>query len=391
MGKKKSRRLVCVMVVFTLLLGILAPAAGAKEPATPELSLERAVELALAHSESVKKAEKEIERTEEWRQYRAEQLDYIPTAPAGSAAVEVPWARLLASDLEWRMSKKALAAEKDKVALETCKKYWDVLVAQEKIKAAEAALASARRQLQNARVSYWVRLVTQAAVVGAEVEYRKADAALASARNDLDKAYEALNTAVGLWPQDRPVLTDTVAFEPLEVADLDYEVVKVLESAPTVWLAQERVTLQKYLEEMMFYTGDYRPYKVRKIEVEQAELDAASAKEMLELFTRSLYYDVKDLEEAYATAQEGVRAAEEALRVARLKLEVGMATPADVAAAEKDLAEAKKTAFERACQHAYVKLAFAKPWAHLALILSSRGTSSSSGGSPSSSGHPSGQ
>lgn len=386
MGKKRSRRLVSVMVAFTLLLGILAPAAGAKEPATPELSLERAVELALAHSESVKKAEKDVDRLEEWREYRAEQLDYIPTAPPGTAAVEVPWSRLLQADLEWRMSKKSLAAEKDKVALDTCKKYWDVLQAQEKVKAAEAALASARRQLQNARAGYRAGTLPLAGLVGAEAQYRGAEAALARARNDLDDAYTALNQAIGLWPEDRPVLTDTVTFAPLEVADLDHEVAKVLESAPSVWLAQERVTLQKYLEDMMFYSGEYRPYQARKIEVEQAELDAASTRELFELITRSLFYGVKSLEEAYAGAQEGVRAAEENLRVARVKFDVGMATAADVAAAEKDLADARKAAFELACQHAYMKLAFAKPWAYLSLLRSGSGGSASSGGGQASSG-----
>jgi len=238
--------------------------------------------------------------------------------------------------------------------------------------------------LQNARAGYRAGTLPLAALIGAEAQYRGAEAALASARNDLDKAYTALNQAVGLWPEDRPVLTDTVAFAPLEVANLDYEVAKVLESAPSVWLAQERVTLQKYLEDLMFYTGEYRPYQARKIEVEQAELDAATTKELFELVTRSLYYGVKSLEEAYAGAQEGVRAAEEGLRVARLKLDVGMATPADVAEAEKDLADARAAAFERACQHAYMKLAFAKPWAYLSALQS--GSSVSSGGGQTSSG-----
>jgi len=137
MGKRYTRKLVSVAAAVVLFLGVLAPAAWAKEPATPELSLERAIELALAHSESVKRAEKEIDRTEEWREYRAEELDYIPIGAPGSAAVEVPWSQLLLADLEWRMSKKSLAAEKDKVALDTCKKYWDVLQAQEKVKASQ--------------------------------------------------------------------------------------------------------------------------------------------------------------------------------------------------------------------------------------------------------------
>lgn len=235
--------------------------------------------------------------------------------------------------------------------------------------------------MQNARARYRVGTLSKAALVGAEAQYRAAETALASARNDLDDAYTVLNQAIGLGPEDRPVLTDTVTFTPLEVADLDHEVARVLESAPSVWLAQERVTLQKYLEDMMFYTGEYRPYQVRKIEVEQAELEAASTKELFELVTRSLYYGVKSLEDAYAGAQEEVRAAEENLRVTRVKFDVGLATAADVAAAEKDLAEAKRAAFELACQHAYMKLAFARPWAYIGGAQSGSSGSNTSGGS----------
>lgn len=345
-------------------------AAQAKEPATPELSLNRAIELAIQHAESVTKAAKEVDRTEEWRKYRSEQLDYTPTEPPGNAKVEVAWAQLLSADLSWRMSKKSLTAEQDKVALDTCKKYFDVLAAQNKVRSAEAALDSARRQLQVARALYNVGMATQAALTGAEAQYQAAQATLNAAQNDLDKAYVLLNQLVGLWPEDRPVLTDKVDFKALQITNLDYEVVKVLESCPTVWLAQETVTMKKYLEDMTLYTGEYRPYQARKIEVEQAELDALTTKEMFERITRSLYYGVKNLEELYAGAEQGVWAAEENLKVVKAKYEVGLATAAEVAAAEKSLAEAQYTAYNLACQHAYMKLAFEKPWAYLSSLSS---------------------
>lgn len=106
----------------------------------------------------------------------------------------------------------------------------------------------------------------------------------------MDHAYEALNQRLGFGSAVRPVLTDTVVFTPLEITTLDIEVRRALDRAPTVWLAQEQVTLQKFLEDMMFYTGEYRPYQARKIEVEQAELDARSARDALRLATRELCF-----------------------------------------------------------------------------------------------------
>ncbi|MGI6488850.1 MAG: TolC family protein [Syntrophothermaceae bacterium] len=263
------------------------------------------------------------------------------------------------------MSKKQLTAEQDTVALDTCKKYWDILSAQEKVKSGQAASDSAMKQLQNARAGYQAGMITKSVLIGAEAKYKAAQASLEAAKNDLDSSYIAFNQLVGLWPEDRPVLTDTVEFNNLEIASLDYEVTKVLEDCPTVWLAQERVTLQGYLEDMMFYTGEYRPYQARKIEVQQAELDATNTKKAFKQMTRSLYYGVMSLEEGYAGALEGVRAAEENLRVVKARYEVGMATRSEISAAEQTLSDAQTRAFDLACQHAYMKLAFKKPWAYL--------------------------
>jgi len=378
-----GKRIVALAVAFCFTFLFAVPPVMAKEPATPEISLNEAVAMALAVSESVKKAEKEVERTEALREDAASKLEYTPVMPAGNPAVEAAWANLLAADLTWRSSKKSLTAEQDAVALDTCKKYFDVLAAQKKVEAAESALKDAESQLQKARASYQAGVIPFSTLAGAQAQYRAALANLESAKNELASAYVAFNKLVGLWPEDRPVLATPVEFAPLEVADLDYEVARVLEECPQVWLAQESVNLKKYYQDIMFYSGimtgtfSYKPYEARKIEVEQAELDAASTKKLFEEITRKLYYGVKSLEEAYNGAIEGVRYAEENLRVQQKKFEVGMATRADVAVAEKQLSEAEVKAFEIACQHAYLKLAFEKPWAHLKLMTS--GSASSPG------------
>jgi hypothetical protein len=51
---------------------------------------------------------------------------------------------------------------------------------------------------------------------------------------------------------------------------------------------------------------------------------------------------------------------------------------ANLAAAEKQLSKAEEKAFEIACQHAYMKLAFEKPWVHLQLMTSKGSTRSTS-------------
>ena len=123
------------------------------------------------------------------------------------------------------------------------------------------------------------------------------------------------------------MLTDAVTYAPLKIDDLDHEVAVVLESAPSVWLADQTVNLKRYQQDIMFYasalpggSSSFKPYEARKIEVEQAGLDASSAKKMMESLTRNLYYGVESLEQAYAGAQERLKLADENLHITKLNL-----------------------------------------------------------------------
>ncbi len=357
------RKAIIVLVSMLLVVFLAVPAALAEEPPERELTMDEAIARALDRSEDVRKAQTEIDRAKIMRDYYGDQLDYVPDMPPGSAAVEVPWATFLQSDLTWQMSKRSLGLEEDRVALEACRRYLDVLEEQEKMRTSEASLNSALRQLQNARVSYHAGVLSRPQLVQVEELYNMAESGVKSAQHALDDAYESLNQLLGLRVAERPELTSELEFAPLEIPSLNYEVTRALDRAPSVWLAKEQVTLQRFLEDMMFYTGEYRPYQARKIEVRQAEIDARSARNALELATRELYYTLRALEEAYQMAQSGITVAEEDVRVARIRNQVGLNTRAEVVKAEAELIEARQQAHELAAQHAYMKLAFQKPWA----------------------------
>jgi len=358
---------VLLVVVFSILsLTIPAGASESAEPAEPEitLTLNQAIALAIKNSKAIQKAGKEINRTEELREYALDQLDYLPKNPT-EQMIQIPYANMLSADLTWQMSKKTYNEQEDTVALDTCKKYWELLQAQEKLQNEELALNKAQQQLANAQVSHRVGVIADPELVAAEVQFNGAKANVEIARNDLKKAYISFNQKVGLNPEDKPVLSEPAVFEPLVIQNLEHEVSRVLETSPKVWLAKEMVRMQEILADMTMYTGAYTPYKARKISVEQAELDYTNAKDLFKEITRSLYYTVIDLEEGYKAAQEGLRLAEENLRVKKLRFEVGMTTKSEVTAAELDVATAQKNLNDLAYQHAYLKLAFEKPWAYI--------------------------
>ena len=367
--KQRMRFSAILLVLFFCLCHLGISPVFASEPINETLSLDQAVSRALKYSETVKKAVKEVERTEEIRNYRYQRLEGLSTQPAFTAAVEVPRSQLLTSDLEWRMSKKSLTAEEDKIVLDACNKYWNILKAQKELDQAESALYSALKQLQVAQAGerVGISLVTGMSpgqlLLSCEAQYKAAQAFLEATKNNLNMAYTALNQLIRLPIDERPVLADELIYERLEIDNLDYEVTKVLENHPQIWNAKEAVTMQEYLKNMMFYTGEYQPYEARQIPVEQAQLDVAKLKKIYEEATRFSYYAVKDLEESYEALQENIKVNEENLRIKNLLYEVGMATASEVAAEEQKVAKARSDALGILCQHAYAKLAFQKPWA----------------------------
>ena len=357
--------MLCTMFV----LGMWVSTAWAKEPATPELTLNQAVTLAIQHSTALKVAGLGVDKAGEQRQYASDQLTFVPVLGGNyDPRVQTAWYSLLSADLGWEMSKRSQDAEEDRLVLSTCQKYWDVQKAQQKVQVAELSLKKADLGLRKTRAQVQAGLSApgmspQLALQTAEMALAGSKAGLVGAQNDLDLAYTALNQVIGVWPEDRPVLVDTVQFKPIEVENLDTHIQRVLETSPSIWLAGEGVTMAKYAQELMWASGQYTPYEIRKIEVKEAEYTALSARDAVKLGTRELYYALRGLEEAYSTAEKGVETAEEALRVARLMKELGMVTAADVAEREAAFAEAKQGLLDLGCQHAYMKLAFQKPWA----------------------------
>lgn len=336
----------------------------AKEPATPELTLSQFVSLALEHSETVKKAASEVDLTWENHDYQSEQLGFTPAGPSGSAEIESAWSGVMTASLKYSMAKRSYTVAEDSEALNACKKYWAVQSALSAVEVAKQSLQQADLDLNKARVSQRVGLIAQDALLSAESKQVGAKYALAKAQNDLDAAYTSLNQLIGLWSVDRPVLTDEITYTPMENKDEEYAVAFAISNSPSVWLAQQNVNLQEILKDLMLYTGSYRTYETRKIEVEQTELDAVSAKEAAEILARNLFYSVRVLEENYPSAEQSVKLAEENLRVAQIKYQVGMLTKADVAALETALFQARQSLLELKINHAYLKLALEKPWAY---------------------------
>ncbi|MBC7347464.1 MAG: TolC family protein [Clostridia bacterium] len=363
-----------------MLLAFAPALARAEEPSVEGLTLDEAIGRALAHSLSLRLANLEVEKKEALREQAAEAVTFTPVQRASyDPSFEVKWYGLLSADLQWQMSKKSYASAEDALVLQTCQKYWGVQAAQEQVQVARLALECAEVAARNARAMARVGAIAKTDLEGAEARLEQTRRTLAAAEATLAGAYQEFNRLVGLAPEDRPLLVDTPKYRPVEVASIEHEIARVLEASPAVWQAEQGRTLAEWNLWMAYAGGSYQPYEARRTEVEKAQVSAAEARQATEQVVRSLYSSLRALEERYAAQEQQVAEKQEKLRVTQAKFAVGMVTRADVKAAELELAQARAALDDLVRQHAYLKLAFQKPWAAAGGGSSLSGTGSGSG------------
>lgn len=356
------------ILTFSLILAFGfagAQAWAAKEPASPEFTLQQAIEQAKAHSETLKSMKYDVDRGYEVRQYVGDKVEFTPLEASNSAA-DTLFKNLMSADLTWRSAKRSYEAQEDTIVMTTYKTYYGLLQAIENVKVAKIQADSADWQHRVAAATYRVGILNKMGMLQADATLAGSKATLEAANKALEDSYQKFNQLVGLWPEDRPVLVDKPSYNEVKIDNLDYEVAKAMAASPSIWLARQKVDLAQINLNLYSFNNSSEPYIAKQIDLEKTEIAVQDTTEQLGKLVRTLYYTIKQTEEQYATAQENVKTAEEALRVVRVKYDVGMATSAEVHAAEAALAQAEKSFFDLACQHEIYALAFQKPWAYAA-------------------------
>lgn len=359
------RKYLITLTVLIFIVLLLAVPALAREPATPSLTLQQAVEMAKAQSETIKKDMYEIERGELVKDSAELKMLFAPTSPTTIPA-RTYFLNYKQSGIDLEMSERSYAADLDSLVMKTLQSYNNILKGLEAVDAAEV-------QLKNAEWNYRVAVVSKQVGLLNSLDFIKAGSALAQARTNLEQAkkslddnYQNFNVSIGLWPEDRPVLVDEPIFEKIAIENLETEVERAVGKSPTVWLMQKQVDLADISRRLYNLAGTSStiPYETKKIDVEMAKLSAAQTEEQVRSLVRSIYYSAVQLENQYDSAQESVKVAEETLRVARIKYDVGMVTIGDVLAAEANLETAQQALLSIVTQHQALSLAFSKPWSY---------------------------
>ena len=358
---------ILVALVFSciFLLGAGMAWANEREPLTPELSMEQAVAMALRNSTKIISGQYSIDAAYEKRQMASRNLLGIEAYDAlyGDNFALRYLAGLRQADIAWQATRKSLNLLQDSITYATHQAYNKLLQEQAKLRQCNIDKKEAELQRTMMQARYAVGVVAFLDLQRAETALVAAKGSVEDAQKALDTAYLNFNYLLGLWPQDRPVLTETPAYEKLAVVDLNNYIERSLTDNPSIWQKEKSVDLARAAVDGYDPWNPGDSYLVRELDLDQALLAATDAKDEARIALRTLYNSIRQIEEQYPTLEQSISLNTENLRVTQLKYEVGMATRAEVVSAETALLKAEKNLLDLVCTHDLQKLAFTKPWA----------------------------
>jgi len=359
------KNLITATVLAVFLLYILPFSAYGGEPRCPELSLDQAISYVLIHNKTLKRSGLDVDYADELREdaSSAWHPKWYTTYEPG---IEALYAALLSADYGYKAAGKGQELQEDLVVAETQKRYYDIIQAIEKVSVKQITLVAAEKDFNVSKAYFEVGMLSRIGFDQASMQVAQKRSELKSAENELSNVYIVFNQLIGLNPEDLPVLTFLPEFKELEVENLSSEISSIVSKNPAQLIAEEGADLKMRL------IGFSSNYDKAEIEAEQSEIDAVKLREDTKKALYNMYYNIKNMENSYQVSQESIMLARESLRFAELKYKLGMATSADVIAAEAVLAEAKQGSFTLTCQHELLKLAFKKPWTAAVILGTTR-------------------
>lgn len=336
-----------------LLVSLLTGPAWAKEPARPELTMKQVFEQAVKHDNSLKATDAGAQKAWEVREDAAEDVDLNQSGDSIDPENASLDATLIQSDLSYRKAQKSKESLQDQIELDVFSKYTSVQMAEENLRASEKQVEKDFSALKIARASESVGLISAPELLAAEVKYKTTVKGRDVAAENVSKAYVSLNSLIGLWPEDRPVLLDKIEYQPLAVDNIDTEVSRALGSSNSIWQLEQQVDVEK--RDLSYMT---KVYDAEKYDIESAKSSVDAEKKAVEVETRTLYSDILNLEEQYDSALEALKIAEEDNRIAKVKYDIGMITKNDLINTESSLSDAQNKVCTLAYDHEIKKANF---------------------------------
>jgi outer membrane protein TolC len=337
--------------------------ASSNAAAEQSLTYQKAVELALANNYQLKESQSKIDQMKAQLDKASDDVKYVPSTGVNSSAAKT-YTNYAQASINYEGAKKAYEANRDSLVYAVKTAYNGVLQALENKRLADLALQNASLQLQVAIASNQNGTIGKLDLQQKQNDYNSALSAQQLAAKAVDSAYVNLDQLIGI-PQDaRPALLDNPQFQPMENVDLDTKVTQAESESPILWQYYQDINMADLGLRLFTFNDPSNPnsYRAQEISVDMKKYTAADQRDQLDKKVRTIYYQIKQLEDQYTQDQAKLESAQNALKITQAKYDNGMATKADLVAAQLSVESAKQKLFSDVIQHDNLMLQFSTPW-----------------------------
>jgi len=331
-----------VFAVLTLFLSFCFPlslwAQEEQEEEVLQLSLEKAIEIALANDPQVKineinieTAEHELKKAEENAKdikrgiNKADEYNLFAgiTYETALAIEVVPEAQKVALD----MAKRSAELYKNTVKLSVESSYYDLLQKEDELELKKKAVVLAEKDLAQTEVKLQggIAIPLEVAVKLNTLNQKKEE--LKTAEENYELAQKNFNKLLGLPLETKVVLTDTFSFEPIEI-DIEKEIADLKANDLEYIGAQNQVKLAELTLEQAkrFYTPNVNAYKEAVYNLEEAQQNLAKVESGLSPKVENAAQSLIDLESNYAILENSIRVLEKQIQNMEIMRQVRMVT-----------------------------------------------------------------
>jgi len=343
-----------VFAVLTLFLSFCFPlnlwAQEEQEEEVLQLSLEKAIEIALVNDPQVKVneiniqvAEHELKKAEDDAKDIKRGINKVDemlgSMPPTSAAQLLPYSGLtyetaLAIELvpetkrvALDMAKRSAELYKNTVRLSVESSYYDLLQKEDELQLKKKAVSLAEEDLKATEIKVKGGIAIPLEVTAKLNTLNQKKEELKTAEENYDLAQKNFKKLLGLPSDSKIVLTDTFSFEPIEI-DIEKEIADLKANDLEYIGAQNQVKLAELTLEQAkrFYTPNVNAYKEAVFNLEEAQQNLAQVESGLSPKVENAAQSLKDLESNYAILENSLRVLEKQIQNMEIMRQVRMVT-----------------------------------------------------------------
>jgi outer membrane protein TolC len=357
------RKIVSLVILFLLLLPSGVCLADNNIADQETLTVEDAIKLALSNRNDVKIASLTLEAAESSNELA------VDNATTTFESYRIPgtnqyvgggdaWDQVYTTKYNVQTAQTNYDTKIESVKFSVYSKYYDVISALDSKDSKELTSEEAAEKLKISELRFELGMDTKMTLYQAKQNAVLAQSNFTLAQQTLDQKYIALMEYICKPTGERPTLVRELSYNPIKIDDPEAKISDIVKDSPAIWLAEKALKLTKNT------LGDSGSDELDDANLEKAEVNILATKDSQMQATRTIYYNILNVEELYNNAVESAKVADEALRIAKLLYESGMGIKLDVNSAEIAANNAHQLVNSLSYQHAILMMVFEKPWAY---------------------------